>query len=88
METLSTGVELKGIVVSSHIRILGEKARQCAATNGAPCYMGQAEHIDISQGPSPDDVSTKVTYFCHPAQRQECGDLIVEAAVALENTRK
>ena len=88
MERLSTSTELKGLVISSHIRILGDKARQCASENREICYIGQEEDIDISQGLDPSDVKTTVTYFCDPAQRQRCGDLIVEAAVELESTRR
>jgi len=76
------------MVVSSHIRILGDKARQCAAENQGICYMGQEEDIDLSQGSNPDQIETTVTYFCDPAQRQKCGDLIVGAVVELENIRK
>ena len=50
--------------------------------------MGVIDVVDLEGGSDPEDVETTVVYFCDPSQRQICGDLIVEAAVKLENTRK
>jgi hypothetical protein len=89
MERLSTETSFKGIVLNSHFRIIGEQMTKCTASSlKAQCYMGVIDVVDLEGGSYPEDVETTVVYFCDPSQRQKCGDLIVEAAVKLENTRK
>ncbi|HRV76319.1 MAG: hypothetical protein H6799_02605 [Candidatus Nomurabacteria bacterium] len=46
--------------------------------------MRAEEEVELSK----QKPTTTVTYICDNAQRKECGDLIVEAAVELENRKK